>query len=235
MLLMLSVSFAIYFFFQKIQKKVVVTFTTFTDVFSEPHISRLTITNKRDNTLAIWSAYATIYQDIKIELDTFDAPLILKPYETISLTLPKYSALSMGNDIYEPNYDFENTKIYLDIGSELLLCQSESKKDILDSYRRVTKHTFTFSGHVYSKDVVYILAYVYKNKPYTAFISTHGIIGNEWNFAPSHLGNDVSANSIKSMLLHFGYNKLFSSILCYKVVFPNTKLEFQMLSNGEFS
>ncbi len=227
--------FTIYFFIQKIQKKVVAQFIVSWKLFSEPYISKLVITNKRDNTLTLWSVHATIYEDIRVELDTFDTPLVLKPYETISISLPKYSALQLNNQEYEPNYSFESTKIYLDIGSEFLLCKSEVKKDILHHYREAKKYTVAFNGHVFNKDVAYILVYSLESKVYTAFFSANGAIGNEWKFAPNHLGNTVNGQEIQNMLKLFGYDKLFTTIDCFRVIFPETVPEFRKQPGGELS
>ncbi len=235
LLLMLTASFAVYFFFQKIQKKVVAQFTASWQMFSEPYISKLVLTNKRDNTLAIWSAHATIYEDIRVELETFDTPLVLKPYETISISLPKYSALLLNNQEYDPDYSFESTRIYLDIGLKFLVCESEAKKDILHNYREAQKYTTVFNGHVFNKDVAFILVYSLEGKVYTAFFSSNGAIGNEWEFAPNHIGNNVNVEEIKSMLRQFGYDKLFTTITCFGVSFPKTGVVFRKLPSGELS
>lgn len=235
LILIITASLAIYYFFQKIQKKVVAQFITSWEMFSEPYISKLVVTNKRDNTLAIWSAHATIYEDIRIELETFDIPLILKPYETISISLPKYSTLLLNDQEYKPNYSFESTKIYLDIGTKFLACESEVKKDILHHYREAQKYTSVFNGHVFNKDVSYILVYSLEGKAYTAFFSSNGAIGNEWEFAPNHIGTNVNVEEIKSMLRQFGYDKLFTTITCFSVSFPETTIVFRKQVNGELS
>ena len=225
--------FALYFYIQKIQKKVVAQFNVSWQLFSEPYISKLVLTNKKDNTLTIWSAHATIYKDIRVELDVFDPPLVLKPYETLSISLPKYSTLLLNGEEYDPNYSFESTKIYLDIGSKDLVCESEVKKDVLHHYREAKKYTAHFNGHVYNKTVAFILVYSLEGTVYTAFIAENGAIGNEWDFVPNHLGNTVSVSEIKLMLRQFGYDKLFSTITCFAVNFPKTAIAFRKLPNGK--
>ncbi len=226
----------IYFYIQKLTKKVVVSYTVSMQFFSAKYISNLLITNKRDNTLSIWSVYATIHKDIKIELDKFSTPLILKPYETIAISLPKFSAVTVGSDEYEPDYSFDSTKIYIDIGSELLLCHAEEKKNLLNAYRQASTHTFRFGEHIYNQDVAFILAYYFEGRTYTAFIDEKGFIGNEWDFTPNHFGSrQVSKEAIEELLMKNGYDKLFSNFLCYKVNFPNIQLLFRKSSNGGIS
>lgn len=155
---------ALYFARQKLTKKVLVQYKISFDWSSQTHISTLTITNKRDNTLCIWGIYATIHNDIRIELESFDVPKILKPYEAIMISLPKFSSLTVGNDEYKPNYSIDDTKIYLDIGSKLLQCDIEIKKDLLASHRKANKHIYKFGKHVYNKNVAYILVYFFQEK-----------------------------------------------------------------------
>ena len=224
--------FAVYFAFQKLTTKVVARYVISNSLYSAQHISKLVLTNKKDKTICIWSAHAIFEKDIQMVLDEFDPPLILKPYETISLSLPKFTNLSVSSDKIELDYNCKNISLYLDIGDRLIKCVKEYKKDCLAPFIKVSKYICSFGEHVYNENVVFIFAYRFEGKTYTAFILKGGFIGNEWNFAPNSFGKDnVNVEDIKNMIEHYGFDKLFTNYLCYRVglPFPSLELVFKKL------
>jgi hypothetical protein len=84
-----------------------------------------------------------------------------------------------------------------------------------------------FNGHVFDETVAYIIAYYYQGKSYTAFIAESGIISNEWDFSPNHLGNSVNMGTIRSFINQYGFHGLFSNYECFKVDYPKINLAFK--------
>jgi hypothetical protein len=227
-LLLIGSIFTIYFAIQKIGNKVTARYEFSNSCYAAEHISKVVLSNKKDKTISIWSIYGIFESQYQYELKKFDPPIVLKPYDTISLSLPKYTSLNVNGDNYEPNFLFGNTSLYLDIGSGLLKCKKELRKDSLSSYLQITATTHNFNGHVYNGRLKYILLYNYDGKSHTAFIEKGGIINNEWEFSPNALNrNHVSAEAIKEMLVTYGFHDMFTNYACFEVDFPRTKLSFQ--------
>jgi hypothetical protein len=216
--------FAVYFAIQKLGTKVVARYVVSSDSYLEPYISKLVLSNKKDKTICIWSVHAVFEKDLQLKLDEFDPPCILKPYETISLSLPKYTKLYVDSDEISLDYISGKFSLYLDIGNKLIKCDGEKKRNCLEAFTKVIKSTWMIGKHVYSEQVNFILEYKLQGKEYIAFIDKNGFIGNEWSFSPNYFGkSDVSVSDIKNMLEDNGFNNLFTNYLCYKN--NNSKLE----------
>jgi len=223
---LISTVLGIYFAQEKIRTKVTV-FPTFTKgLYIADYISNVVITNKKDKAVSVWSVHALFEKQYQLELDKFDPPLILKPYESISISLPSYSTASIDSDEFEHDLVNQHLEFYIDIGDKLLKCNHQTKQNLLNGFTHMSKQRALFNGHVFNGRVSYILAYHYKSTLYTAFICG-GMITNEWEFHPSHLGNkDLSAEEIKEFLLKSGLSDTFDNYQCYKVNFPKTELVF---------
>ena len=223
---MITSFFAIYFAIQKFGNKVSAQYTVSMDLYTSEHISNIVLSNKKDKTLNIWSVHALFEKEYQLELDKFDPPLILKPYESVSVSLPKYSSASIGSDVFNPDFMSPHLEIYADIGDKLLKCSQHSKKDQLKNFKHISKQNTQFNGHIYNDRVSYILSYYYEETLHTAFIC-RGLITNEWSFSPNHLGNkEFTAKEIEYFLVQYGFDELFANYHCYEVNYPRTKLVF---------
>jgi hypothetical protein len=226
-LLIIATLFTIYFAIKKIGNKVTAQYTFSSPLFSEEYISNVVLSNKKDKTLSVWSINVVFDKHFTLTLEKFNPPIILKAYETVSLSLPKYSSLSVGSDRYKPNYLAKDVNIYIDIGHKLIKCEKNSKKDNLSHFTSVSMSITKFNGHVFDETVAYIIAYYYQGKSYTAFIAESGIISNEWDFSPNHLGNSVNMGTIRSFINQYGFHGLFSNYECFKVDYPKINLAFK--------
>jgi len=225
-LLIVATIFTIHFALKKVGNKVTVLSTHTKSLYTADYISNVVITNKKDKALNVWSLHALIEKQYQLELDKFDPPLILKPYESISISLPCYSTASIGSDEFEYNLINQHLELYIDIGDKLLKCNNQTKKNLLNCFTHISKQVSRFNGHIFNDRVSYILAYHYNDNLYTAFICG-GMITNEWDFNPSHLGNkDFSSKEIEEFIISFGFGNLFDNYQCYKVNFPRTELVF---------
>ncbi|HYA42006.1 MAG TPA: hypothetical protein VEF34_11925 [Syntrophobacteraceae bacterium] len=229
---LIAAGFSIYFAFKKIGLSVVAHYIVSGQTYSDTYISKLVLTNNKDKPICVWSAHAVIDNDLSIDLDTFDPPLVIKPLESHSVSLPPFTSLSIANDKYKPDYYAQNVDIYINTGSKMVKCK---RKPVIDvPFRHVAKLVYNFNDHVYNENVKYILHYVVEGESQTAFIDSGGFIGNEWGFAPNSFGKaDVSEDDIKQMLTHCGFDRLFSNYICYRVDFPKIKFAFRKQPNEE--
>jgi len=213
---------AIYFGFQKITNKVIARYTASMNLFSSEYISNVVLINKRDKVVSICSLNAVFEKNYSLELNTFDPPLILKPYESISISLPKFTSLSIANDAYHPDYIGGKLDLYIDTGVKIIKCQKQYTSNDLNVFTKVSKHTSSFNGHVYNKSVKYFISYFYDRKNYTAFVTESGIIDNEWNFSPNNFGQkNITPQKIDHFLKYHHFDKLFSNYVIFKVNYPN--------------
>ena len=229
---MISFCFTVYFSFQKLTTKVTAEYSISGSTFLENYISDMVLTNKRDKPICIWAIYAVFDKDKLLEMDKFNPPKVLKPYESIGISLPKFTKLYIESDNFEVNYNFENTEVYLDIGDKFVKCDSEYRKNSLSHFNKIRKVTFRFGDNVYSENVDFILQYVFQEKTYTAFIHASGFIGNQWSFAPNHLGGNATVKNIESLIENDGFKELFSNYLCYKVNKPSLELELVLTKSA---
>lgn len=230
-ILLISAScFAVYFSIQKFGNKITVQYKFSMGLYSCDRISNVVIANNKDKTINIWSLRAIFDNEYQLELDTFDPPLILKPYESMSLVLPEYSKATIGSDDFQLNCFDRNIKIYMDIGDKLIECCKQEKKGCLQEFTHIDKHSSTFNGHIYNDRVSYILVYLYEGTLYTAFICG-GLITNEWEFTPNYLGDkELSINELKSFIIDNNFDSIFSNYTCYKVDFPSTEVVFSKVA-----
>ena len=226
-LLIIATLFTIYFAIKKIGHKVTAQYIFSIPLFSEEYISNVVLSNKKDKTLSVWSINVVFDKNFNLTLEKFNPPIILKAYETVSLSLPKYSSLSAGSDRYKPNYLAKDLNIYIDIGHKLIMCEKNSKKDNLSHFKPVSMNITKFNDKVFDETVAYIIAYYHQGKSYTAFIAESGIISNEWYFSPNHLGNNVNVGTIRSFINEYGFHELFSNYECFQVDYPNINLVFK--------
>ena len=220
--------FTLYFAIQKIGNKVVARYEVSTQFFSAEYISKVVLTNKKDKTISIWSIYAVFENELQVELKKFDPPIVLKSYETTSLSMPKYTELTINDDKFEPNYISGKVSLFLNIGNQLIECKKDKWKGSEPPYTKLSTRTHDFNGHVYNENLKYILIYNYNGNSHTAFIDKGGMICNEWDFSPNGLArNNINPEAIKQMLLKYGFHEMFTSYACLEVEYPRIKFLFK--------
>ena len=77
--------FSLYFAYQKICNKVLVTYSVVSVGASETRISEISLINKKNKPITIFSIQAVINKEIIVEVESFKPALILKPLESIHI------------------------------------------------------------------------------------------------------------------------------------------------------
>ena len=217
LLICFASAFAIYFACLKIGNKVTARYEVSNGIFFEEYISKIVLANKKDKPVSIWSIHVVFEKDLQLELDKFNPPLVLKPFETTGISLTKYSELHIGSDTFMPRYIHRDIKLYADIGDSLLELGSEVRKNSLSVFSEIAKSTRLFNGHVYNSDVAYFLCYYYDDSEHTAFIDKSGIIGNEWGFRYNNIGkSNPTPKEVEKFLVDAGLSEIFTNYFCVK-------------------
>lgn len=217
-LLLVTSIFAIYFAYKKIGNKVSVQYSIGGRNFTPSHIEEVVLSNKKDKPVNIYAIHAVFHNDLWLELDKYSPPKILKPYESLSLSMNPYTSLNVGSDKYEP--DFMNAEIYIESDEKVIKCESRYRTNLLNKYNKVSVNICSHNGFVYDESVAYILVYNIDSNLKTAFISKSGYIGNEWELTPSYLKKDATENEILQMIKHHKFDSIFKSYALYRVIYP---------------
>ncbi|MEM5527873.1 hypothetical protein WN093_03480 [Gammaproteobacteria bacterium AS21] len=215
-LLVVSSTFAIYFAYKKIGNRVTAQYSFGCEGFTPSRIKEVVLSNKKDKPVNIYAIHAVFHNDLLLELDKYSPPKVLKPYESLSLSMSPYSSLNVGSDKYKP--DFMSAEIYIESDDKVIKCKSRYRPELLGKYAKVSVNICSYNGFVYDETVAYILVYVLDNCMKTAFIHKSGYIGNEWELSPNHLGQNATDQNVLGMIVAHKFDKFFSFHVIYRVL-----------------
>lgn len=199
---------------------VIASFTIEYDLLTAPHIDNLILANKKDKPVPIFGIYALFDNEILLQIEECNPPIVLEPFGSVSLRTKPFSSLSIGNHIYEPNY--ENATIILESVESIIVCKKlvrtlKGNKD----YRHVMKHFLTFNGIIHSNSFPYVLVYSMGDEIKTTFIHESGYLENDWNFEFNAIGLDpdqiLDEKLINEFLIEYNYAKLFKAYNIHKL------------------
>jgi hypothetical protein len=215
LLLLVSSIFAIYFAYKKIGNKVTAQYSFGGKNFTPSHITEVVLSNKKDKPVNVYAIHAVFHNDLWLELDKYTPPKVLKPYESLSLSINPYSFLNVGSDKYEP--DLLNAEIYIESDDKVIKCKTRYRPELLSRYGKVSVNRYSYNGFVYDESVAFILVYVLDNCLKTAFVHKSGLICNEWQLSPNHLGQNATNQNVLGMIKANKFDQIFSSYILYRV------------------
>jgi hypothetical protein len=226
-MLLAASGLAVYLGSKKFGYRLVAQYTISGGPFRATRISQIILINKKDKPIALYSVYAIFNGEVRLQLDDFKIPVIIKPFECISLPTQEYSHLSIGNNEFSP--EFEKIDIYAEVDETLIKCESTRKPKISMGYREVMIHRCSYNDFVYDESVAYILVYLLDGKMKTAFIAKTGYIGNEWEFSPNFIHGGASPAAIKSFLATEKFIELFETHHILKVQSPGNVIDIESM------
>lgn len=175
----------------------------------------MVFSNKKDKPVNIYAVYAVFNDGLWLELERCTPPRILKPYESMALTMKPYSKLRVDNAEYKP--EFSNATIYIESDDIFIKCESMYRPQLSNNHKKISIYRYSYNDFIYDETVAFILVYVLDKSLKTAFITKTGYIGNEWDFSPNHLRGAATEVNIKSMIHSHGFDSAFSSYVLYRV------------------
>lgn len=210
-IVIISTLFAIFFYWRKVGNSVVVTYKVSSDRISARRISDIIVTNKKDRPVPIYAIHALFNKEIVLTIKECKPPLILKPYELLSIETDEYSSLYLENQRYDP--DLLQAEILIESVDGLIKCKKHKKKGVVSNkYRRVMKNIESFNNIIHMGNFKYILVYKYEGSIKTTFIHESGYLEHDWNFAYNMInfnGKSIDEKIINKFLIDFNYDKLF--------------------------
>ena len=228
LIVLVSACFAVFFYSRKVGNSVKVKFEVVSNRLSATRINNIILINKKDKPVCIYSIYAIFDKEILLNLHQCKPPLILKPYETISIETEPYSSLYIGPHKYTP--DYLESEIYIESADGMIRCKSEIKKGLGGSYRRIMKNTMSFNDVVHAEDFKYILVYKINNELKTSFIHATGYITHDWDFGftviKTNMQREINYQDIVSFLELNGFTEIFKSYNIYEIDFHGHELVY---------
>lgn len=231
-LAMLVTFFALFFYSKKFGNNVHVTYSVISQANSHTRISDLIFQNKKDKPVSIYRIIAVLDKSYYLEIKECSPPLILKPYESISVETEPFSHLSINADRYFP--DYFKADIYIESDEEIIKCKARAHKDHSYNFDKITKTTKKFNDIVYNDYVAYILVYTVNSVEKTAFISDNGVISEEWNLLYNRIKGsqkNIQADEI-ILFLEQNYSKIIGMYILYKI--DDQTLQFSVFKAHSF-
>jgi hypothetical protein len=86
-------AYALYFYHTKIGFKLTVSYEVGSDAYTDSQITKLIISNHKDKTVPIWSIFAVLDNDFKVEVYKPNEPLVLESGEAVAVVPEKYTLI----------------------------------------------------------------------------------------------------------------------------------------------
>lgn len=224
--------FAVFFASKRIGHKIYVAYDITVGGLSGARINNMVFQNKKDKPESIYKIVAVFDKSYILEIYKCSPPLILKPYESISVETEEYSYLSVGENRYSPK--LWNAEIYIETDNKVIKCKSRSYKTLDSDYMKISKTINKFNDIVYTDNVAYILVYAVKDVNKTAFLYDSGLILHEWDFhftAIGISGEKLEAYEIFQFLEKY-HSKTIDSYSLYRM--NDHELGFDLLKHHKF-
>ncbi|EPH0681933.1 hypothetical protein [Klebsiella aerogenes] len=216
LLTVIATGFTIYFGYQKVTKRICVSYSISTSTLYDSHVANLVVSNKRDNSIAISSIILGIGMKGTVELVKFEEPLVLKGYDTKLIDVPKYSSIYDKNgpvriDIFESLF-----LSIVTISGEVIECEVESPVTSKMLEGRLSKRTVNFNGIVLTNRMGFIFSYYVGGKSEDVIIDKYGFIPERTPFN-SNMLQSVSKEFFENFLISEGYHDYYDNYALYKV------------------
>ncbi|MGK0270845.1 MAG: hypothetical protein ACI88H_001495 [Cocleimonas sp.] len=215
------VGFSLYFAYQKILNKILVTYSIVSEGVTETRISEISLINKKNKPVTIFSIQAVINKDIIVEVESFKPALILKPLESVHIDTLPFSSLHLGADHYKAEYMTPNqVDIFLITDSKKIKCELIDSPRLsshfdFKHFKQATKKTRTYNGKVFNDSVKYAIVYNYGSEERTAFVGISGHISEDWGFRYNSIEKSSMGNKedVRKYLVAIGYDKIFDGLV----------------------
>lgn len=216
LLTVIATGFTIYFGYQKISKKICISYSISSEKLYDKNITNLVLSNKRDNVLAISSIFVKIGNKGRLALVEFEKPLLIKGYETHQVDVPMYSAIYKGSE--RINIDFyDKLSFFVSTTSGVIIkCAIESPVNFKLLKNRIQKRTSTLGDIVLTDKMGYVFICFIDGKRKVVLIDKHETIVG---YTPFHFNrfNELTSDSFRDILIDYGYHDLFSNYVLYQV------------------
>ncbi|MDQ0627964.1 hypothetical protein WKH08_09150 [Pantoea agglomerans] len=216
LLTLIAAGFTIYFGYQKVTKKICVSYSLSTGKLYNLHLTNFVISNKRDNTVIISSINMRISNKGSIEIIKFEEPLVLKGYEAKLIDIPKYSEICDQNGLVSIDISEQLFFSVVTGGGNIIACDVENSLILKSFENRLHKKVITFNDIVLTRKMGFIFTYRIKDKTIDVIFDKFGFITGytPFNF---NMFTEMSGESFEFFLISNGYHEHYDDYALFKV------------------
>lgn len=222
LLTVIATCFSIYFGYQKVNKKICVSFSVSDGNLYPAHISNLVLLNKRDNAITIKCINLKIGEKGTLKLVEFNPPLVLKAYDAQLIEVKKYSYIYGRDGEVVIELTDELTFTAIANGGKKIKCLTESSGTVtLEGLKEmITINTSTFNDIVLTDRMSYIFFY----RDIDNVSDLKHVIFDRNGFIPDYslfgvnCFPDFSIEEFRSFLINGGRHDRFSNYSLFKVL-----------------
>ncbi|WP_064365967.1 hypothetical protein [Pantoea ananatis] len=217
LLTFIAAGFTIYFGYQKITKKICVSYAFTCGTLYDTHITNFVISNKRDNVIIVSSIYMRIGNKGSIQIINFPEPLVLKGYDAKLIDIPQYSSIYGVNGPISITFDDRLSFSLITIAGDMVACEVESPATSKDLEGRLLKSTIKFNDIILTRNMGFIFTYSINGTVKNVIFDKHGFIEGYTPFS-YNMFKDISADSFGDFLISNGYHELYDDYSLYKIL-----------------
>ncbi|MFW2082987.1 hypothetical protein ACNPQK_18700 [Acinetobacter guillouiae] len=214
--------FTISFGLKKIGHKIHAIFHVVSEKSYETRITNVILQNHKDKPVCVYRLLAVFEKKYTLELKKFNEPVIIKPFEALTIHTDPYSKLILNDEPYVPEFNSSEIEIYIELFDRVVLCNTDSYKRTTLGEMQILKKTKKFNGIVYNDGVKYFLCYMHEGQSKTAFIHKSGHISEDWSLSYNFIkpkNNEITEIEIKEFLeKQYINNKIIAE---YKLILNN--------------
>lgn len=216
LLTVIATVFTIYFGYQKITKKICVSYSISSNKLYDSHVTNFVISNKRDNSVIISSINMKIGNKGSIELIKFEEPIILKSYDAKVIEVPKYSDIHDNNGPVSIDVFEQLSFSVITRSGKIINCDVETPVTLKSLEGRLYKNVKTFNNIVLTSKMGFIFTYRINDKVINVIFDKHGFISGytpfEFNMFP-----EMSEEFFENFLISNGYHTFYDDYALFKV------------------
>ncbi|HDF2344303.1 TPA: hypothetical protein PC598_003961 [Morganella morganii] len=216
LLTVIAAGFTTYFGYQKISKKICVSYSISNGKLYGTHVTNFVVSNKRDNLIIISSVKMKIGNKGSIELIKFEDPLVLKGYDATLIDIPKYSEIYDKNGIVSIDISDKLSFSVITMSGKIIDCYSESPITKKSFEGVLFKSTQKFNNIVLTKKMGFIFSYRIKGKEKDVIIDNSGFIPGYTPFSYNSF-DDMSEEAFGNFLISHGYHDYYDNYALLKV------------------
>lgn len=179
-----------YFGIKKIGYKIKAKYTIESCRWSARRVSKITLENKTDKLLTIFSIVAKINDKYLLEIETLEKPLNLQPLSTQKINID-YVSRWLIDDI-EKLIEFENLEIFIKSNDGFIQCNKmQFSITDLSHLQYITKCQSYYNNKIYTPNVLFAIEYLdNKENHITVFVDKFGHMSSEilgFNIIPKEI------------------------------------------------
>lgn len=177
--------FSIYFLWKKIGNNILAQYTYSIDAHTAPRVSDVTLINKKDKALTIFSVSVVIENKSFLQLESFSPPVVLKANDVLALKIGEISGAEINGvewTLPPPEANGANYKIVLNTSDGIVDCktnETSSAESYAEKKQFKIAHAkrWVLNGVVYGTDQKYALVkYLDDGETSTLFVNKYGVV-----------------------------------------------------------